>query len=157
MEGRLKVAPSCQYPGFKTLLWAAAQHLASRLQQQQLAAAAANGGGCGSNGGSNGGRGLYGSEVEGVSVLVEALQAWRDAGEGVPQDVEDPEGERRQLCQGGVLQTRGGGGVLYGSEVDGVPMLVEALQSWRDAGEGVPQDVEDPEGVCGGGGKGKEG
>lgn len=96
MEGRLKVTPDCQYPGFKALLWAAAAHLARRLQQQQQRGGS-SGGGHGSSGGSS--RELYGCELSGVPVLLEALQQWVGAaaaggggGADVPQEVQDPAG-----------------------------------------------------------------
>jgi hypothetical protein len=91
MEGRLKVSPDCQYPGFRSLLWAAAAHLARCLQQQQQQ----------QNGGGSSSRQLYGCELSGVPALLEVLQQWAGAaaaaggGGGaadVPQEMGDPAG-----------------------------------------------------------------
>lgn len=86
MEGRLKVSPSCQYPGFITLIWAAADHFSRRLQQQL---AAANGG---SNGSNSSNARLYQCELEGLPSLVESLRQSLTAGEAT-QDVPDPAGK----------------------------------------------------------------
>jgi hypothetical protein len=91
MESRLKVSPSCCYPAFRQLMWAAGQLLLRRLQQQQQSASGAD---------------LFACELQGLPMLVDALQQWLTAGEQqqqassaeVPQEVPDPAGggqERR--------------------------------------------------------------
>lgn len=75
----------CVFTGFRPLLWHAAAHFLTRLGDS-LADFEPGVGGA-----------LYGCELEGVPVLLEKLQHWlveedQDAA-GVPDDIDDPEGE----------------------------------------------------------------
>lgn len=81
MELRLRVQPSCQYPGFKQLMWHTANALVQRLQEQQQQQQQPV---------------LSAGEYAGVPKLLAALQQWHQQGGAaavLPNDNIHPPGD----------------------------------------------------------------
>jgi hypothetical protein len=130
LEQRLKVKPSCQYPGFRQLMWQGARHLLARLQATVTAAVGEVGsvtrkqqqqpevGGV-----------LFACELAGLQDLLQTLQQWLDEASQQQQQQQQQEGD-------GKRRTRG---------VDAAAAAAAATAAAVAAG--VPGALEDPAGA----------
>jgi hypothetical protein len=123
LEQRLKVKPSCQYPGFRLLMWQGARRLLTRLQATAAAAAAAAGlgdlaaakqqqqpavGGV-----------LYACELAGLPDLLQALQQWLDEA-NQQQQQQQQDGDAKRWTRG-VEAVAAAAGAAAAAAAAGVP------------------------------------